>query len=299
MNRVLILGATGYLGSRFFKDLENTFGTYLNEPPLSKANFIYFNACAPDELEKILQRFKPSVVINCIGFVNVDMCEVLPERNWMINSWAPYRMAQICKAFSVKFVHISTDHFVKLGGVKISESDSLGVVNQYGLAKYSGESAIVKANNKSLIIRTNFFHFNFNNPFTHLDRLLNSSKNLEDTSSFVDVYFTPVSTAHLTRSVSRLLHLDISGIVNVAAEYPISKYEFHNLILNQMGYSTAQHKPVSIVNSGLKAKRSLFMALDNKKFKALTGTETPALQDMIEEEILLARSSEELKVVKK
>jgi dTDP-4-dehydrorhamnose reductase len=296
VNKILILGATGYLGSRFFDDLEDSFGTCLREVAFNESRLIHFDACAPHRLEEILEKFKPSAVINCIGFSNVDACEMLPERNWLINCWAPYKMAQICKSFSVKFVHISTDHFAKLGDGRISESDNITFVNQYGFAKYCAENAIMTENNKSLVIRTNFFHFNFGNPYTYLDRLVNSSKNREDTSRFEDVFFTPVSTSYLIRMMLKLISLDCAGIVNVASEYPISKYDFHNLVLNRTGYEAVQHKAVSMMNAGLKAKRPLFMALNSEKLKVITGTRIPALEDMIREEIILARSSKESKI---
>jgi dTDP-4-dehydrorhamnose reductase len=299
MKKFLVLGSSGYLGSRLFLELDNGFGTYSNKNFGPKSRMFHLDISESGDLESLLILLKPDVVLNCIGFTNVDSCENQPEKNYMLNSWVPFQLASLCKELSIKFVHFSTDHFTNSAEEKLMESDAISTINQYSFAKFLAERMIVQVNNSAIIIRANFFHFNFHSPRSFLDILINTASKVDAVESFNDIYFTPVSTSYLIRCMKILLDLNFAGLVQIASNEVVSKFEFHEMVLKELGLNTISHNPISVDKKNLIARRPKFMALDNALLTKITGTRAPNLYDMIGEEIIHSRALEEFQSAKR
>ena len=285
MKKILVLGASGSLGSRIYRGIGNSYGTFFSYSSVGKSNLCYLDALNLNEFSELLKKIRPDVVINCIGFTNVDDCEKFPEKSWIINCILPVDIAEICKVNDVKFVHISTDHYLNISNVKLLETDAIGLVNQYSYTKFYAEKMIIKANQNAIVIRTNFFHFNFENPISFLDKLIIGSRNRVITQSYNDVWFTPISTKTLILYLNKLLALNFSGLINVSSNEVISKYDFHQTVLDCLSISKDLHRPSSVDDIKLGALRPKYMALDNRKLVEITRINTPSIYDMIVEEI--------------
>ena len=85
VRKILILGANGSLGSRIHRCIANSYGTFFNHSPVDKLNLYYLNALNLYKFRELLKEIRPDVVINCIGFTDVDGCEIFPEKSWIIN----------------------------------------------------------------------------------------------------------------------------------------------------------------------------------------------------------------------
>jgi len=285
MKKILVLGASGSLGSRIHKSISNSYGTFFSYTPVNKSNMFYLDALSLNKFNDLLKEFRPHIVINCIGYTNVDDCERFPEKSWVINCKLPVDIARICKLNDVKFVHISTDHYLNISNVKLLETDPIGLVNQYSYTKFYAEKMIVKVNQNAIVIRTNFFHFNFENPTSFLDKLIISSRNKVITQSYNDVWFTPISTKTLILYLNKLLELNFSGLINISSNEVISKYDFHQTVLDCLNTSKDLHRSFSVDDIKLRALRPKYMALDNRRLVEITRINTPSIYDMIREEI--------------
>ena len=285
MKKILVLGASGSLGSRIYRSIGNSYGTFFTDTPMNKSNMFYFDASNLNQFSQLLNEIQPDAVINCIGFTNVDDCEKFPEKSWIINCKLPADAAAICKLNDVKFVHISTDHYLNKSNDKLLETGAVGLVNQYSYAKFYAEKMIMTINQNAIVIRTNFFHFDLENPTSFLDKLIISSKNKVITQSYNDVWFTPISTKTLILYLNKLLELNFSGLINISSNEVMSKYDFHQNVLECLKVSKDLHRPFSIDDVKLRAVRPKYMALDNKKLEETTGIKTPSIYDMIVEEI--------------
>ena len=285
MKKILVLGASGSLGSRVHQSIGNSFGTFFSCLPANKPNLYYLDVLELNKFSELLEEVQPDVVINCIGFTNVDDCEKFPEKSWIINCKSPVDIAEICKVNDVKFIHISTDHYLNISNVKLLETDTIGLVNQYSYTKFYAEKMIMKVNQKAIVIRTNFFHFNLENPTSFLDKLIISSRHKVITQSYNDVWFTPISTKTLILYLKKLLELNFSGLINISSNEVISKYDFHQTVLDCLNTSKDLHRPFSVDDIKLRALRPKYMALDNRKLVEITRINTPSIYDMIREEI--------------
>jgi dTDP-4-dehydrorhamnose reductase len=286
MSKYLVLGASGLLGSELLNILPFSHGTFFNSASKTKDNMSVLDLNDNNELELLLDKVKPEVVINCTGMANVDLCERFPEKSWRLNCMMPLLLAQKCSVRSIKFVHVSTDHFLNESRIKLKEVDHAAPINQYSFSKLNAERFIMAIDKKSLIIRANFFHFNFKSPKTFLDHLINGIKNGKTISSFSDVIFTPVSTSQLALYIKELVEIDFAGIVNISSSETLSKFEFHSAVLSALKLPTELHLPVALESIDLSAVRPHFMALDNTFLQKVLGVKVPSVYDMINSELL-------------
>jgi dTDP-4-dehydrorhamnose reductase len=293
MKKFLVLGSSGLLGSRFGNYLKEFDGTYFQTRPNGCGQYHYFDISQANEFKKLIELVKPEVVVNCTGYTNVEECERFPEKCWSINCDSVVQIAEVCRVNSIKFIHISTDHFIHFDSRKMSEDDDILPSNQYSFAKLSAEKMISAVNPYSVIIRTNFFEININKPRTFLDQMVIGIKSGSKISSFIDVEFSPISINQLIISILELVKIDYFGIVNIGSVNSISKFDFHNLVLNALNVDTNLHEAISIDDLLHLAKRPKNMALDVAKFGRLTSHEIPAICDMINEEISIGRRDAE------
>lgn len=149
--RVLVLGATGMLGSTLFRafSADPSLETYGTMRSAGGARFFeegLRDALIPDvqfEGEAgLLTAFavaKPDMVVNCVGII-----KQLPNasdhlESLAINATLPHRLAKYCETVGARLVHFSTDCVFdgRKGGYR--EADFADAYDLYGRTKFLGE----------------------------------------------------------------------------------------------------------------------------------------------------------------
>lgn len=284
--KILIIGASSYLGSRIYKILRanfEVFGTYAKN--CNDKSFIFWDSNNHLQLLSIINRIRPSIIINCIALADVDLCEALPEKSYLLNALVPYNLGKICNEQQIKLVHISTDHFENINKGKLLESDSPTCLNIYSYSKLLGDSLLLDKYNTNIVIRTNFFHFDVHYDTKFINRVITNITQNKSTSGLIDVNFTPVSTTFLVESIVKLIDLDFSGVINVASNSPISKYDFLVKVASLLGKNSECITPVTLSKLKLNALRPQDMSLDNSLYMSMTDNNMIEVDKMIKQEI--------------
>ena len=107
MEKVLVLGADGFLGKRLlsFERLR----VYLqgtSRKVKENQNLFFLDANDIKSVYNLLKNNKPNIVINCIGYANVDLCERDSAYAKKINTIFPAELASITSELGIKLVHI-------------------------------------------------------------------------------------------------------------------------------------------------------------------------------------------------
>ena len=291
MLRVLILGVDGFLGNRLFlsrNSKREIYGTTRRKTSMHDENVTYFDSKNLGDLTRILERTKPDVVVNCIALTDVDFCETNTYETRLINTVYPEELAKVTFELGIKLVHISTDHYRSQSNKPRNEKEIMTAVNEYGKSKLEAEERIKQFNEYALIIRTNFFGFESNYENSKLlsvirKRLLDNL----DFSGYKDVFFAPVSVHELINALYKLIQVDASGVINIASDESLSKYDFAIMVAKKLNKSTKKICPV--LSSDLKnlIYRPTYLSLDNSLYKYYTNSTVGSLDDMLEHELNL------------
>ena len=119
---ILLLGATGYVGEAFAKELARRKKEFV---PLSRQQVDYTRF---DVLLEFLRANTPSFVINAAGFTgkpNVDACELDKAGTLLGNTLLPQTIAHACMAAGIPWGHVSSGCI--FSGAKISENGKVRV----------------------------------------------------------------------------------------------------------------------------------------------------------------------------
>ncbi len=286
--RYLILGASGLLGSRVFENLKDgfeTFGTFHNAVTVQTEYMQRLDLTNLDEVKSLVERIKPSHVVNCAGLTNVEKCELLPEASWKLNTEIPFRLAKLTSELDIRFIHISTDHFASIKNSPRGESDLLYGINQYGFTKIMAEKLILRENPKSLILRTNFFGTSDLKRESLLGFAIESIQSGKLIYGFDDVIFSPVGMGQICQFLKSSQISNAIGVLNFASDVHLSKYEFMVLVAKVMGVPKAKIVRSSIETSNLTAKRPNYLALDSQRLNQELHFALPGIEEMIHLEI--------------
>ena len=102
---ILLLGATGYIGQAFERDLKRRGWAYTS---LSRKQTDYTKF---EVLHQYFKANKPEFVVNCAGYTgkpNVDACEVAKADTLAGNTLLPQTIAHACAALDIPWGHVSS-----------------------------------------------------------------------------------------------------------------------------------------------------------------------------------------------
>lgn len=275
---ILVLGASGMLGSSVFKTLSknenfNVYGTIRRE--LDKDFFsheLHNSILANIDVENdytlswLFDSIKPDVTINCIGIVKQleDSKNII--KSIVVNSLLPHKLNELCKKNNSRLIHISTDCVFSGNKGMYDEEDESDVIDIYGRTKSLGE--VISDN--CVTIRTSII----GHELKASHGLLNWFLKQEDVcNGYTDAFFSGVPTIVLSDIIENVIIPDnsISGLYHVSSDR-ISKFDLLKLI------SKIYNKNIVIKeDSRLKIDRSL----NGEKFYLKTGYKPKSWGEMI------------------
>ena len=176
--KVLVTGGSGQLGS------------CLNVSSPDNADVSVYSSSKFDlsdkqQMRAVLEEQRPSVVVNCAAYTNVDGAESDREQAFLINHEGASDLALLCKELGVKLIHISTDFvFDGAGTLPYGPSDPTSPLGVYGQSKFAGEEALREGYPEGvMIIRTSWLYSEYGSNFVKTMIRLFGSK---DSFSVVD-----------------------------------------------------------------------------------------------------------------
>ncbi|MFE7118116.1 dTDP-4-dehydrorhamnose reductase [Streptomyces sp. NPDC057654] len=138
MTRWLITGAGGMLGRDLCRLLAAEGASAL---PLTRRDLDLTDERA---VGCALHRARPSVVVNCAAWTDVDAAESDEERALRVNGEAVRVLARACAATGARLLHVSTDYvFPGDAGPPYGEDAEPGPRTAYGRTKLAGERAVL------------------------------------------------------------------------------------------------------------------------------------------------------------
>jgi dTDP-4-dehydrorhamnose reductase len=286
--RILVLGGSGFLGSNlrqiYFGRQNIFFASSSFDLELSPRDTLV-TSYDKETLLRLIDNLRIDVVLNCVGFTDVEACESNPILNMRLNFDLPMMLDTLCRQTGTRLIQISTDHYSSHEQVPRDEETLMIPVNQYGSLKLQADKALL-LNPTTLVVRTNFFGFN---PSAR-SKLLDWAKERLETGAtvegFNDVYFTPISVSVLGAMLMSLIDLDEVGLIHAVGRESLSKFDFLRMLSEALSCKPTQVNSQSIKNSFLQTPRPNFLSLSNSKMNSILPeySET-SLASMIKQEL--------------
>lgn len=258
-NTIWVTGANGNLASQLVKKLkEDTSNKII-------ATDTDVDISDNEIVERTIDIYRPSVIINCAAISNVDYCEKNMVEAFKVNALGARNLAVAARKVNAKIIQLSTDDVFSGNRVgKLTEFDTPNPNSVYGKSKLAGENYVKELNPKHLIIRSSWVYGYSDEDF--YSYVLNKAKNNEEFDVALDRLSTPTSADSLADFVISMIEKSEYGIFHASCEGACSRHEFARRILSSNGYSETLAKGV-FYNSNNKVHSTL---LENLMMK-MTG----------------------------
>lgn len=221
--KILITGATGFVGSRFVARWQGEY-TLLTpshtELPIDNADaaLLYVNTAKPD------------VVLHLAAISNTWHCEQHPDESRTINVLGAVNMAQAAKAVGAKFIFFSSDQIYngneELGG--LPETIAVRPENVYGRDKLEAERLIAEVDEAAVLLRATWMYdAELEGMRTHPNFVVNIANALRTQTPLRFATREYRGITNIREVVEILPHcFNIpGGVYNFGAENPLNTYD--------------------------------------------------------------------------
>jgi dTDP-4-dehydrorhamnose reductase len=184
-----------------------------------------------EELEAVIGKFNPDVVIHSAAMTNVDDCELNPEKCQLLNVTATQNVVQICEKTGVHLIHLSTDFIFDGEAGPYSETDEPNPISIYGRSKLDAEKLVQEASCPWAIVRT-VLVYGIAAGLSRSNIILWVKSSLEQgkTIQVVDDQFrTPTLAEDLANGCILIAEQKATGIFNISGKDFLTPYQMANL----------------------------------------------------------------------
>lgn len=275
--KILITGAKGQLGNEI-KNIISMGKAEIGEisEDLKTSEVIALDV---DELDitnlelvkKVLNKYKPDVVINCAAATNVDGCEENEDFAFRINALGARNLAVISEEIGAKLVQVSTDYvFSGEGNSPLKEYELTVPTSVYGKTKLLGEEYVREFSSKYFIVRTAWLYGYIGHNFVYTMVRLGAEK--ESLNIVNDQRGNPTHANDLAYHILKLINTEEYGVYHCTGKGECSWYDFAKEIMEQKGLNCKVY-PCTSEEYKTPAKRPAYSSLDNMMLRNTVGDE--------------------------
>ena len=277
--RILVLGATGMMGSAVLRLLSETpdFIVYGSvRVPLS-ANLLpqQFHSMLlkdidvgnSDSLVRVFESVRPNIVINCVGLIKQNSLAKNVLSTIPINTLLPHRLAQLCAMSSARLIHLSTDCVFSGSKGMYTEDDTPDAIDLYGLSKLLGEVDYPHA----ITLRTSVIGHELEGTRSLISWFLSQQGSV---TGYTKAIFSGLPSVEIARLIRDhvIPRKDLHGLYHVSSE-PINKFELLNLVAKSYGKKIVIHPDSQLV---------IDRSLDSTRFRTATGFIPKSWPDLVQ-----------------
>jgi dTDP-4-dehydrorhamnose reductase len=234
MDKVLIFGATGKLGSAItlaFKAAGYDVITF------SSATFDINNY---HEVASILDKAQPDIVINCAAMLGIDACHVNPSKAFVMNALFPRQLAIESNRLDYQLIHFSTDAvFAGRVSSPYSEEDVPNPVNQYGFTKYASEQLVQECSEQAYVFRIPMLFGLGGAGSQFVEKMLHLATSKDELKIASDIITSPSYSNDIAKEVLAIsLSSSDFGLYHLANAGAASLYDLMTHAKQQLGFKS-------------------------------------------------------------
>ncbi len=264
MKKILITGASGQLGASLQLNNYNIIRTDIILQD-DQEHFKVLDITNEEQVNALLEKEKPDVIIHLAAMTNVDGCELNPNQAQLINVLGT---ENLLNHFMGKFIFVSSDYVFDGEDGPYTEDDDVNPINVYGKTKLEGEASVRKLSNDWVILRTNVvWNIGGNFKASFADWVVDELQSNRHIRIVADQWNNPAWTVDLGNVIETLIQHDANGLYHHGSSRIINRYDFACMIANVYELNSSLIEPITTKELNQSAQRPLQCGLITKKLE--------------------------------
>ncbi len=242
--RILILGASGFIGRYVFEDLRSRGHQLIGtcHTSVGSKSLVRVDLRDADATRRLIAGLQPSVVVFLAGTKDVARCENDPgfALDLNVSPIRNYIGACLLEGLRPATLFFSTDYVFDGKHGQYRASDLVGPSTMYGMTNLIAERVLATSGLPGVLLRVSAVMGRRGGFFAWLERELAAGKPI---SLFDNTWFSPTGIGRLCNWVADYLHSagESAGsagmkIAHLSDGYRLSRHEFGKLVALRSGY---------------------------------------------------------------
>ncbi|WP_340152800.1 NAD(P)-dependent oxidoreductase [uncultured Marivirga sp.] len=233
--KILITGSNGLLGQKLVQLITQESNHQLiatakgkNRLPFEEG-YIFENLDITNktQVDSIVEKYQPEVIINTAALTNVDQCETEKEDCWKLNVTAVEYLIETAARHNAFLLQLSTDFIFDGADGPYLEEATANPISYYGESKLAAEKLIVESNINWAIART-VLVYGIAHDMSRSNIILWVKKSLEEGKEIQvvdDQWRTPTLAEDLAKGCLLIAEKKAKGIFNISGDDLLTPYE--------------------------------------------------------------------------
>jgi dTDP-4-dehydrorhamnose reductase len=232
--KILVTGSNGLLGQKLTALLNKDKSVQLIATargetviPVGTGEYHTLDVSSEPDVDTVIQRVRPDVIIHTAAMTNVDQCETQKEACWASNVTAVDHLVRACEKYNCHLIHVSTDFIFDGSHGPLDENEKPSPVNYYGESKLAAEELIIKSKASWAILRT-VLVYGITNDMSRSNIVLWVKNSLEQGKTIQvvnDQWRTPTLAEDLATGCYLAAKKRAKGIYNISGKDFLSPYD--------------------------------------------------------------------------
>jgi len=275
MNEVfLVTGAAGNLGVRVTRRLARegavvpTAHDYLPDG-LNAGRLDITNV---QEVERLIARVRPTVVVNLAALADANVCEKNPEQARAVNSEGAGAVARAAARAGAFLIHVSTDLVFDGKKGMYAEDGRAEPLGVYGASKLAGERAALGSGARAAVIRVGIvFGAGSGKRPNFFESAAAKARAGETVSVFTNEWRSFMYVEDAAEAVAAVARSRAAGLWHAAGPDRLSRFEFTLALFVALGLPLEALRPIAIGDLPGQAPRPADCSLDSARLIRATG----------------------------
>lgn len=236
MKRILITGANGLLGQKLVTLLNNKpniytiatgKGEFRGNTIFNKGHYAKLDVTDPNDVNRVLGKEKPHIVIHTAAMTNVDECETDKAGCDKLNVEAVKHLVKACNTYYTFLVHLSTDFIFDGESGPYTEMGKPNPLSYYGNSKLLAEK-FIQENSRDWAIARTVLVYGITPSMSRSNIILWVKKSLEDGKTIqvvTDQLRSPTLAEDLAYGCYLIADKQAKGIFNISGGDMLTPYE--------------------------------------------------------------------------
>lgn len=276
--RALITGAGGQLAHELSATVP--LGVQLRAVTRAECDIVDSRA-----IEKVLESFRPDIVINTAAYTAVDAAEEHEDLAFRVNAGGAENVAKAADLVGARLIHISTDYvFDGLRSTPYPPDAPANPLNVYGASKFEGEKLALAAAPSAVIVRAGWLHSTMGKNF--LTTILTALRGSRSLSVVTDQEGCPTSAHEFAIVLWKMSGAGLQGVYHWSNSGSGSWYDFAREIARvgqglRLFGKAPEVRPVTTAEYQRRANRPAYSVLDSTKLAEALGVSPSSWQEAL------------------